>query len=231
MLLSFFYKFDKIIPLRKKDKLKLYLDLEWIFDRLAHETSFRVFGDKTHPMRIRSIDFLLKHLRASHRVLDLGCNSGDLTHYIAQHVNNVVGVDSDLALIKDARRKYPDARIKFVHSEAISYIQQTTHEFDVIILSHILEHFDAPEKLLRICNRFSHIYVEVPDFDRSQLNIYRAHLKSGLIYSDADHIWEFDRETLEHLIRTNGLTIVDREFIHGVQKYWCSVTLKEGSSG
>ena len=219
-LLSLFYKLDTFFPLSKERKLKLYLDFEWIFERLAHEKSFLVF--KEHPVRKRSFEFLKSKLTQDHSVLDLGCNTGDLAYQISTCVKNVVGIDYNNNHIIQARQKYTQENIQFIHGEVVEYLQQNSLRFDVMILSHILEHLETPESFLNNCKKFFKcIYIEVPDFERSHLNVYRQELGSGLIYADADHIWEFDRTSMKDLIQKTGLEIIDEEYRLGVQKYWC----------
>ena len=222
--MSFFYKFDKIIPFSKKGKLKLYLDLEWIFERLAHEQSFRVFGDENHPVRNASVNFLLDRLTSSHEVLDLGCKCGDLTFLLSKNVKSITGIDLDPKAIEDANNKYGRYGIVFLNDDAIALLKRNKKKFDVLVLSHVLEHLEDPDSLLKSCRGyFDYVYIEAPDHDRTHLNLYRSEVKSSLRYSDADHIWEFDRRTLQKLMIDNNLIIQDMEFIWGVQKYWCRV--------
>lgn len=221
-LLSLFYKLDTFFPLSKERKLKLYLDLEWIFERLAHEKSFLVF--KEHPVRNKSFQFLKSKLTKEFSVLDLGCNTGDLTYQISTCVKNVVGIDYNSAHIVKARKTYIQENIQFIHGEVIEYLQQNSQRFDVMILSHILEHIENPESFLDSCKKFfRYIYIEVPDFERSHLNVYRQELGSKLIYSDIDHIWEFDRTSMKEVIQKTGLEIIEEEYRLGVQKYWCGL--------
>lgn len=224
LLLSLIYKCDKILPFSKKGKLRLYLDLEWIFDRLAHEQSYKVFGKEDHPVRGISAEFLLGHLEADHEVMDLGCNSGDLTFLLSKKVRSITGVDYNEKLIHEAKRKYPRTGISFVKDDAVSYLEKNKKKFDVLVLSHIIEHLDDPGLLLKLCKKFfSYVYIEVPDLERNHLNIYREKVQSNLMYSDADHIWEFGRSDVQKLITENDLVILDMEFMLGVQKYWCRV--------
>ena len=158
-LLSLFYKLDTFFPLSKERKLKLYLDLEWIFERLAHEKSFLVF--KEHPVRNKSFQFLKSKLTKEFSVLDLGCNTGDLTYQISTCVKNVVGIDFNSAHIVKARKTYIQENIQFIHGEVIEYLQQNSQRFDVMILSHILEHIENPESFLVSCKKFfRYIYIE-----------------------------------------------------------------------
>ena len=224
LLLSLFYKVDKILPLSKSRKLRFYLDLEWVFERLAHEQSFRVFKITEHPVRTVSAGFLLKHLQDSYDVLDIGCNRGDLTFLISNNVRRVTGIDYNSSFIAEAKKKFTGSGITFIAAEAVEYLAGNNHKFDAVILSHILEHLDDPGVFLEVCKRHCrYIYLELPDFERTHLNIYRQEVGSSLIYSDTDHIWELNRRQVQGLFHSHGLVVQDSEFILGVQKYWCSV--------
>jgi cyclopropane fatty-acyl-phospholipid synthase-like methyltransferase len=56
---------------------------------------------------------LLEKYPATDPILDIGCGTGDLAIYLAQHGHQVVGVDFVEAAILDARRK-----VDLVHPEA-----------------------------------------------------------------------------------------------------------------
>lgn len=222
-LLSLVYKLDKFFPLSNERKFKLYLDLEWIFERLAHEKSFHVFTN--HPVRLKSFSFLKSKLHSEFNVLDLGCNTGDLTYLLSTHVKRAIGIDFNRDLVIKAQQNFVKDNLQFLHGEAIAFLRENTQQFEVLVLSHILEHLDSPELFLQDFKKFfTFIYIEVPDFERTPLNNYRKELNSNLIYSDSDHIWEFDRTGITNIINDSGLEILDTEYRHGVQKYWCKVT-------
>ena len=222
-LLSLIYKLDKLLPISNPARMRLYLDLEWIFERLSHERSFKAFPRNAHPVRSISTSFLEKYLSKEHEVLDLGCNTGELTFLISKHVNRITGIDNNCEFVAKANELYSGERIDFICSDALKYLEGNKQRFNVLILSHILEHLDQPTELLTSYKKyFEYIYVEVPDFERTHLNLYRRELGSTLIYSDADHIWEFDRSDILTLLASCGLWVLDSEYRLGVQKYWCS---------
>ena len=98
-LLSFLYRINKLVPLNSKRKLKLLLDLEWIFYRLASEESAKIFPYENHPSYLYSKKFLLKKITKDYAVLEIGCASGGISNYIANisqpsiFLINVDGVD------------------------------------------------------------------------------------------------------------------------------------------
>lgn len=97
-------------------------------------------------------------------------------------------------------------------------------KYDVLILSHILEHRDnLAQFLLDYKNYFHFIYIQVPDFDRGYLNHYRHDLKMNMIYTDNDHVGEFNRYELSELLSSCVIGIAEAEYRYGVQKLWCQV--------
>lgn len=221
-LLSIIYRAQKLLPLGKENKLRLFLDLEWIFDRLSHEASFRNYQPEEHPVRMHSKRFIMQRIDKDKRVLDIGCKHGEIADFIAESAQKVVGIDYDEHAISIARSSFQRENLEFVVGEAYDYLNATEDDFQVLILSHLLEHLDDPQGfLLRFKDFFQLIYIEVPDFDRNYLNHYRKDLKMELIYSDTDHISEFDRIELKALLDSCALEVIDSEYRFGVQKLWC----------
>src|SRR5690606_829735 len=184
-IVSLIYKLDRLLPFSKRRKLKWYLDLEWSFDRLAMEYSFRHYAPEDHPHRRFANEFILRQLRPGMEVLDLGCNLGDMAVVLADHVTRVVGVDHNDSAILEAKSRHQRPNLTFIHADALEYLDNEPGRFDLLVLSHILEHIDEPEEFLgRFLDHFRWMYIEVPDFDKSLLNQYRLDVGNKLIYTD-----------------------------------------------
>ena len=223
LLLSALYRLLKL-PLSEKTKLSFFLNMEWIFDRLAMETSFKYYPSDAHPLKLDAKKFILDFVTSKHRVLDLGCKYGVMSDFIAEEAKEVVGIDYDKAAIETAQKNYHRNNVTFICTEAREFLQSNKEKFDILILSHILEHLDDPEEfLMEFKQWFDYIYIEVPDFDRYHLNHYRKDLNLKLIYSDNDHVVEFDRYELERLLNKCGLSIQKSIYITGIQRLWCKV--------
>lgn len=219
------YRIQNLLPISSKAKMKIFLNLEWIFHRLSHEMSFKIYSPDKHPVRKFSMEFLLSNINKNSVVLDLGCNLGVISNFIAEKAKEVVGVDYLSYAIDLAKQNYKRDNLSFYNEEAISYLNKSNKKFDTLILSHILEHLDEPKKfLLDFKSYFDQIYIEVPDFDRYYLNHYRKDMNLDLIYADEDHVSEFDRKELKELVTECGLEVIKEEYRYGVQKLWCRVT-------
>lgn len=179
--------------------------------RLAHEASVKL-GLQTLPNA-----FLTDAIEPSDAVLELGCGTGEVIGSVS--AKRRVGVDYDEEKLRIAKMRFPE--VEFVTSDLRSFADQ---DFDVLILSHVLEHLDDPSSAFRSAPNFRQIYVEVPDLEADRLNRLRVTRKRSLSYTDADHVFEFNREEIEGLFREFGLEIVDREFRFGVMRYWLRCT-------
>ena len=223
-LLSVIYRFSKILPLSRESKLRLFLNLEWIFERLAHEQSYEWYGIKNHPTRKLGREFILSEINASDTVLDVGCKSGDIAFSIAEKAREVTAIDYDAVAINQAKSEFKKENLFFYNVEAFQFLKDNDRQYNVLILSHILEHLDNPNQfLIDISKYVKKIYVEVPDFDRTFQNSYRIDLGVKLNYTDDDHVSEFDRNELIKLLNECNISVYKSEYRYGVQKHWCSV--------
>lgn len=94
---------------------------------------------------------------------------------MAQHVKEVVGIELNRTNYEKAVATYQAPNLSFVHSEARLYLSESKKTFDVLILSHILEHLDAPIDFLeQFRGQFRFVYIEVPDYHKTLSNLYRA---------------------------------------------------------
>lgn len=184
--------------------------------------SFKIYTPETHPARQCSKKFILDNIDERSSVLDLGCNLGDISFIIAEKAKKVVGIDYNKKAIEIAKKRYQRRNLEFHYGEALEFLKNSSEHFDVLILSHILEHLDNPEEFLNnFKNNFNSIYIELPDFERNYLNYYRKDLGLKLIYSDNDHISEFDRDELKVLLNNCQLEIIKEEYRYGLIKLWC----------
>jgi SAM-dependent methyltransferase len=224
ILISIIYRLQKLLPLSNNAKFKLFLNLEWIFDRLSHEISQKFYKPSEWPGRHYSKMFILDNINEEDSILDLGCNTGNISFIVAEKAKEVVGIDYDKKVIDIANQVNKRNNLTFHNREALEFLNENSRHFDILILSHILEHLDNPKEfLLSFKNYFSRIYIEVPDFDRNYLNHYRKDFNMSLIYSDDDHISEFDRDEMRSLLAECGIEISKQEYRYGVQKLWCKV--------
>ena len=101
--LRFLYLVNRFLMLKNKTKLNLYLDLEWIFFRLAHETAVSYYAENNEAIKTNGKFFLFNKISKQDRVLDLGCNLGEISYSLSEKALNVVGIDYNKKAIEIAK--------------------------------------------------------------------------------------------------------------------------------
>lgn len=222
ILNSIIYRIAKLTWFSNRRKFEFFSNLDWIFNRIAHEAWMNEFAhSEEHPAREYLFRFLKNKIPDHAKVLDLGCGYGEISCKLGQFCHEVVGIDKDSLKIQVAHNKYACANVKFICSDALIYLESNSRNFDVLILSHILEHLDEPFVLLdNFKNYFKYIYIEVPDFENTYINIIKEKFNIPLNYTDEDHIYEFDRTEMEKLFKSLKMQILSSEFRNGVMRYW-----------
>ena len=142
-----------------------------------------------HLTRARTQMELAGHLFAGKTMLELGCSSGYLLNEFKERGFKVVGVDPD-ALIEEDKftRWYAD-------------ISEVPHKkFDVIAMSHMLEHVNHPREFLETLVKHyakhgTRVMIDVPNQPECfPLGVYRPH-----------HPLAFDIHSLSYLMEAVGI--------------------------
>ena len=93
--------------------------------------------------------FLLEHVRAGRRVLDLGCGEGDFAAAAAEAGADVLSVDVAAEAIRRARARHPDLRFEHVDDT----LPADDASFDLVWCSEVLEHVLDTARLLSEARR------------------------------------------------------------------------------
>jgi 2-polyprenyl-3-methyl-5-hydroxy-6-metoxy-1,4-benzoquinol methylase len=138
------------------------------------------------------------------RVLDAGCATGSLLGFLgAQGWQHLVGLDPSPMAAVAARRVYG------VEAHAASFLDPpaTIGQFDLVILSHVLEHLvevqSAVGSMLELTKPGGNIYLEVPDAER-----YVDHLIAPVHDFNSEHVNHFSGRLLDLLMRRRGFESV-----------------------
>jgi ubiquinone/menaquinone biosynthesis C-methylase UbiE len=87
------------------------------------------------------------------KVLDLGCGTGRFSIPMATRLGfNVVGVDSSIEMLTQAKHKDSNSDVKWLLADA-GTLTLPSSSFDCVLISHLLHHVDNPLKVLKECNR------------------------------------------------------------------------------
>src|SRR3989344_659844 len=93
-------------------------------------------------------------------------------------------------------------------------------KFDVVILNHVLEHLEQPEKVLQkihsLLNKRGIIAINVPNAGSLSAKIYGASWKYVL---PDEHLWQFTEKALKSLLEKNGFSVLSWEAKSGIWEF------------
>lgn len=167
-----------------------------------------------HPKHrlMRYHDFFCERIARGQRVLDLGCGVGALAASIAARCEaRTTGMDLNEQNLAAAEQRAAEAGVDHLARFCLGDItrDRAEGEFDIIVLSNVLEHLREREQLLRTWIDWYHprrLLIRVPNFERDWRVPFKREL--GVEWRlDDTHETEHTPEQLEIEIREAGLTI------------------------
>lgn len=81
------------------------------------------------------------------KVLDVGCSSGIITAYLADHVGQISGIDVDKKAIALAKKNFKKKNLNFEEMDA-TITRYRNNYFDILICNQIYCHFENPQYLM-----------------------------------------------------------------------------------
>lgn len=155
-------------------------------------------------------DFFVERVRSGDRVLDVGSGKGELAYDIADRSGaDVVGIDVKPESVAFARRRFSDARVRFMNGNVLDELP--SGPFDVVVLSNVIEHLELRVELLRriVADlRPRRLLIRVPAENRHWHVPLRREL--GLEwFSDPSHVVEYDEARLRSELAAAGLEAIE----------------------
>ncbi len=169
-------------------------------------------GEEDDFLRVQRIyaEFLCRLLRdqaRGDRLLDLGFGGAHLMHVARAYGFEVFGLDSSPRLV-DAQSPFFGSRLEtaVIGEEALPW-----GAFDVVVMSHVLEHLGDPRASLgrvrEALNPEGLLYVAVPDLGSVQFKILG---KQWNVINPLVHFQYFNQASLTRLLEDAGFEVLER---------------------
>ena len=203
----FYYLARKLLNSEKL--LTHLLDFTWLFQRIAQEQTYYLMNtlqDTGDILRPRNLTDILESTVKGQKVLDFGGGTGVVTHALLENGNSVVYLDHSQDASNSAVTKFSNnPNFALLLPEKLS--DCAIKSFDLVVLSHVLEHVQNRPSLLKELRQLTRkIHIEVPDYSSDPLNYARSIFQLS-VHKDDDHVVEFTIESLRSLLLEVDLTI------------------------
>lgn len=167
-----------------------------------------------HPKHlIKSKIWFARFLNKNDIVLDLGCNSGQISIKISKNVKKVIGFEIDKKLVKIANEEISREKVNNVEiliGDANKKLPFTSNYFDKVICSDVLEHLYkrhfALSEIKRVLIPGGILFLVTDNPNTSWKLFQKSH---GLFYyADPDHKYEYPKEEILKLLKLNKYKII-----------------------
>ena len=166
--------------------------------RVERQTASLYEKLRAPEVRAESFRFLNPYLEGR-RVLDLGCGAGV---YLKEMGRESVGVDYSIPNLVECR----ESDLRVIRGDLNDPLPFTGSSFDSILISHSLEHMDAPIRLMREASRLlvpgGHLLIGLP-FENS---LVRWVLRDHYFRGHRTHFYSFSIDCLDQLAKHCGLS-------------------------
>jgi SAM-dependent methyltransferase len=131
------------------------------------------------------------------RLLDVGCNTGNLVAAAGSKGFDAEGIDLDPAVVEVGRRLG-----RRVSSTALEDLEGP---YDVVVMNHVLEHVPDLRTFVghagRVLAADGILAIRVPHYKGLIPRLMRDHWYA---WAPDEHVWHFSRETLERIVRESA---------------------------
>ena len=140
----------------------LIYSIEIIIIKFIHIINTELRFNSQHKLTFDKYSFLKEFVDKSKnkknlKILEIGCGPGGIVSFFSEKGYDVTGIDLD------------DKNLEFGKKKNLNLINRNhfnlEQKYDLILMSHVLEHLKKPEKELdfikKICHQNSIIYIEV----------------------------------------------------------------------
>jgi 2-polyprenyl-3-methyl-5-hydroxy-6-metoxy-1,4-benzoquinol methylase len=181
-----------------------------------------ISGEKRY--RAKKLADYIQRLEGVKTALDIGSMYGYLIEELKKKKIDCSGIEIDIEAVEYSRKRKLD--VKKISLE--EFLKQDGKKYDLIILSHVLEHLLEPrQKLLKLkkhLNVNGKILVMVPNYD----SLTRKLFGSFWGYWDIPaHITHFNTSSLQYLVNLSGLKTKNSEIVGGSSLLFFSAITKK----
>lgn len=192
-------KTDRIIEKRKKSTANFFDNVAAEWDKMKQD----LLGEFDLNQAIME---LMENCRAA---LDLGCGTGELLGYMAQHAEKLIGVDCSPEMLGEAETKL---RLKGIDVDLrlgeLEHLPMRDNEADLAVISMVLHHLTNPEDGIKEVSRILEpgglfIFAE---FAKHEVETLRTEY--------GDRWLGFSHEYIENILEKNGFRITAKKEHH-----------------
>ena len=115
---------------------------------MFYESIAKVY-DYIFPKNRKQLEFVesIKKISSEEKMLDIGCATGNLTELLGEKTRNIVGIDLDKELLKEAKDKHPNLNFENMNMLEVNEKFEENSFDRVVSFGNTLVHLDSREEV------------------------------------------------------------------------------------
>jgi len=173
----------------KKDLILLF-KIKDEFEQIINNRALS-YGNGEHPKHYLTMyhQFFINNVFDGESVIDIGCGYGSVSRSIARAKPNskILGIDNDKIRLQQALDSVNPSNLSFIYGDIIQH--QFKENWDVVVLSNVLEHIENRIKFLLFVNsntKAKRFLIRIPCYERD----WQVPLRDNFgvnYFTDSDH--------------------------------------------
>ena len=141
---------------------------------MFYESIAKVY-DYIFPKNRKQLEFIesIEKIKNKEKILDIGCATGNLTELLGERTENVIGIDLDRELIKEAKLKNPRLIFENMNMLEIDKSFEENNFARIVSFGNTLVHLDNIgeikvffEKVYKLLKKEGYFIVQIINYDR-----------------------------------------------------------------
>lgn len=191
-------------PIPTEDEIGSYYESEeYISHSNTNKGIVNTLYQKVRNHTLQKKIQLLQSLSKSHKLLDIGCGTGEFLNVCVQNKYIVEGIEPSPTAAKQAKDNYKLS----VHNES-QLDNFEAEQFDFITMWHVLEHVyhlnDRILQIKRLLSKEGHVIIAVPNRTSYDAAYYKEHWAA---YDVPRHLYHFSPKNIEQLFDNHGFLL------------------------
>ena len=115
---------------------------------MFYESIAKVY-DYIFPKNRKQLEFVesIKKISIKEKMLDIGCATGNLTELLGEKTRNIIGIDLDKELLKEAKDKHPNLNFENMNMLEVNEKFEENSFDRVVSFGNTLVHLDSREEV------------------------------------------------------------------------------------
>ena len=154
-------------------------------------------------------EYVQNHIRAREliskgKILDIGCSAGLFLSSLGSNYETV-GIEPSKAAFREAQKITPNSTL---YNKKLSDVHFQNEEFDIITMWDVIEHFDSPNKSLKLINKIlklnGYLILVTPNFS----GLLSIAMRKRWIHLIRGHLFYFNKDTIEKILSINNFEVI-----------------------